>query len=84
MVPCARTVLWDHSGDSRWCKLLGMEIPLLWHPCSVKSRDFGDLLLCPPLWELALSGQLSRALGFRAAGDREDLIFKAQEQESIA
>lgn len=54
--------------------------PMLWHPKSIKSRAFGELLL----GESVLSTPLTRALGFSAAGKREDLLFKAQGQESIA
>lgn len=54
--------------------------PMLWHPRSINSRGFGELLL----GESVLSSPLTRALGFRAAGKREDLLFKAQGEESIA
>lgn len=53
---------------------------MLWHSKSMNSRSFGELLLGEPI----LSTPLTRALGFRAAGKREDLLFKAQGQESIA
>lgn len=54
--------------------------PMLWHPKLTNSRVFGELLLA----ESILSTPLTRALGFRAAGKREDLLFKAQGQESKA
>lgn len=54
--------------------------PMPWHHKSINSRGFCELLL----GESVLSTPLTRALGFRAAGKREDLIFKAQGQESKA